>query len=434
MPLPDVQLDRRFRGLVEEATRRSPAAPRWSGHRQEGPARPQAGERAPEARLVALQAYDGERYEPLTGANGGAGFRPLGAAPQAGAALYLGFDGAFGAGLHALDVRACPMELAVEEAAAARPPASPVRASWEYWAGAAGRWRRLTVVRDGTSGLVRSGTLAFEAPVGMRTTRVGLFGSGDEPALYWLRYRLEHVGAGCGPAPRLEEVRLSTACAVGDKRGRGRGDGPLVLVRRAGAVRAAELELLAMRAPGARVRRARALPVRHPDVGLARPEAAAIPLPGAVTVLVVPDLPGSTPLPDAGTLAAVADWLHGHRLLAAELYVAAPRYRSVEIEARVVADPRCPLEDLQESLTRRLLDYFHPLRGGAAAKGWRFGGAIHFSETYRQILNTPGVARVEPEGVTTCVDGKPVEHGADVTLAADELVYSVRHTVFVSYA
>jgi hypothetical protein len=183
-----------------------------------------------------------------------------------------------------------------------------------------------------------------------------------------------------------------------------------------------------------RIRRARALPVRHPDLGLSRPEAAVIPLPGAVTVLVVTDLPASRPLPDAATLTAVAEWLLGHRLLTADLYVAGPRYRKVQIEARVVADPRCPLEELQESLTRRLLEYFHPLRGGAAAKGWPFGGAIHLSETYRQIVNTPGVTRVEAEGVTTSVDGMPVEHGADVTLAADELVYSVRHTVFVSYA
>jgi hypothetical protein len=421
MSLPDVQLDRRFRGLVAEARH-------WA--RVDPPARSAAARRSGwqdtpgPATLVSLQSWDGDRFEVLDDTDGeGRPYPPLGLAPRAGAAFYLGLDHALAAGVHSLAVRAC--RDAPEDAGAA----GAVRASWEYWAGT-GRWRRLSVLRDGTAGLTRSGTLSFQAPAGMQASRVGL--QPHDAPLFWLRYRLEHVQRAEGVvAPLLQEVVLNTVGAASTRPQPGPREAPLVLVRRSGAVRAAEIEDLATRTPGAHIRRARALPVRHPDLGMARAEATAIPIPGTVTVLVVPEDTAVKPVPGPTTLAAVAEWLLGHRLLTAELYVAARRYRMVEVEARVVADPRYRPEDVQEALTRRLLDYFHPLRGGAAGTGWTFGGAIHFSETYRQVLNTPGVARVAPEGVTTYVDGQPVEHGADVSLDADELCCSKQHAVFV---
>ncbi|HET9789579.1 MAG TPA: hypothetical protein VFP47_20760, partial [Pyrinomonadaceae bacterium] len=106
----------------------------------------------------------------------------------------------------------------------------------------------------------------------------------------------------------------------------------------------------------------------------------------------------------------------------------------VEIEARVIARSTANRGQVAEELQKMLLDYFHPLRGGANGDGWEFGGTIYFAETYRRILNTPGVARLEAGAVVTYVDGERQPACTDVFVNDDELVFSRQHTIIVSYA
>src|SRR5438046_5015303 len=109
-----------------------------------------------------------------------------------------------------------------------------------------------------------------------------------------------------------------------------------------------------------------------------------VPVPGVITVVVVPEaLPDEfKPLPSEDTLKLVSQWLNQHRLITTELYVAAPKYREVEIEARVIAQPTANSGQVAEALQKMLLDYFHPLSGGANGTGWDFGASISFAETY----------------------------------------------------
>ena len=116
-----------------------------------------------------------------------------------------------------------------------------------------------------------------------------------------------------------------------------------------------------------------------------------------------------------------------------KIYVATPKYRKVEIEVRVIASPTANSGIVQDTLTRKLLSYFHPLRGGVEGTGWEFGGKIYFSETYRQILTTEGVARLEADALMIYLDDQPMEACTDIELSPDELVYSERHRIFVSY-
>jgi hypothetical protein len=112
--------------------------------------------------------------------------------------------------------------------------------------------------------------------------------------------------------------------------------------------------------------------------------------------------------------------------------VVPPRYRKVEVEARVIARPDADSGLVQKTLEARLLAYFHPLTGGDAGEGWPFGRTVFFSETYRQILTTDGVLRVETDSFATFVDG--VSRGSeDVPLHPDELVWSDGHRVEVRY-
>ena len=78
--------------------------------------------------------------------------------------------------------------------------------------------------------------------------------------------------------------------------------------------------------------------------------------------------------------------------------------------------------------------FFNPLTGGKAGTGWDFGGTIYFSDIYRTILNTPGVARLASGAVTLYVDGVGIAPSTDVPLDADELVYSESHRITATYS
>ena len=217
---------------------------------------------------------------------------------------------------------------------------------------------------------------------------------------------------------------------------------PQEIRSRSRAVTAADFEFLATHTEGARIRRAKALPFRHPKFEPMRPAGAglpstAIPVPGVVTVIVVPDLipgiVGGKPLPTEETLTRVAQGLRNHALITTEIYAAAPRYRKVEIQAQVIVSPSASSGAVRETLTKKLLSYFHPLEGGDDGKGWEFGKKIYFAEVFRLILNTEGVIRLEADSVKIFVDDKLEKPCTDIDLDPDELVFSEKHQIEASH-
>jgi predicted phage baseplate assembly protein len=204
------------------------------------------------------------------------------------------------------------------------------------------------------------------------------------------------------------------------------------------AVTADDYVFLATQTPGARIARAAALPLTKPDTQLIRPAdgslpQAPVPIPGVVTVIVIPGVDGDPkPEPSPDTLGLVANWLDQHRIVTAELYVTGPVYRLVEIEVRVIVDPSEDIGQVSTDLDNTLLAYFHPLTGGEKGTGWGFGEPIYLSETYSQILKVNGVQRIEGT-LKTYVDGKLQPQDTDVSLQRNEIVYSLKHTLDVSY-
>ncbi|MFB9240315.1 putative baseplate assembly protein [Massilia antarctica] len=189
------------------------------------------------------------------------------------------------------------------------------------------------------------------------------------------------------------------------------------------AVSADDFELLAQQAGN--VKRAKALP-------LANPHFPGVSVPGAVTVIVVPDSDSPNPLPSDGLLRTVCAYLDARRLLTTELFVVAPRYVLVEIDAQVVVKDNADPAQVKQDVERALAAYLHPLKGGDDGLGWPFGGPLRYSKIVQRVFGVFGVDSVPR--LVLAVDGERQPECRDVpidALAAHALVYSTGHQVEV---
>jgi hypothetical protein len=193
---------------------------------------------------------------------------------------------------------------------------------------------------------------------------------------------------------------------------------PAELRSKGRAVTVEDFESLAVATPGARVKRARAIPrydPRYPGVAM----------PGSVTVIVVPDGDAPNPMPNEGTLATVCAYLDGCRLLTTELHVVPPRYQLVKVTVAAVARSDAAAGQAEQLVGASLAAYLHPLTGGEDGTGWEFGGTIYASQLARRVLDVPGVDRIVENGLTIELDGVPQPPGHDVPLGAYALAYTV---------
>lgn len=188
------------------------------------------------------------------------------------------------------------------------------------------------------------------------------------------------------------------------------------------AVTAEDFEYLAKQAGN--VKRAKALPMFHPQFPTTE-------VPGAVTVIVVPDADEPMPLPSDGLLRTVCACLDARRLVTTELYVMKPTYVQVSIRASVVVSDDADLADVSEQIRNKLLAYFHPLTGGEDKQGWPFGGTIYYSRVYQQVFDVEGVGSITT--LTILIDGDAQPVCTDVPIPAHALVYSTEHAVTVVY-
>jgi predicted phage baseplate assembly protein len=201
---------------------------------------------------------------------------------------------------------------------------------------------------------------------------------------------------------------------------------PQTLKSKNRAVTAEDFEFLAEQTPAVRIRRAKALPLVHPKFS-------GMPIPGVVTVIVVPESDAPNPIPGDATLALVCAHLNVHRLLTSEVYVVAPKYRLVQIDANIVVKPDSDLSVVKKAVEQALTGWFHPLTGGADETGWPFGGTIFYSDVYRVILQIPGVARLLDNQLVIWLDKQRQDFCRDVPLNDGELTYSLAHQISVSY-
>lgn len=168
------------------------------------------------------------------------------------------------------------------------------------------------------------------------------------------------------------------------------------------AITAADYEELALTTPGIAVRRA------HAAVGYSS-LSPCIPVPGMMTVFVVPFAPREepsdfvesafvvAPQPDPGALTEMRARLEVARLVTHEVCVRGPLYRKAWLRIDVGADAGEPAE-LRRSVASRIARFLDPLVGGDTGDGWPFGEPLRQSTLLRvaqdAIGNDGSVTRV----------------------------------------
>lgn len=134
-------------------------------------------------------------------------FRPFGADPQHGSALYLGFGPADAPVTFPQQITFLVDPVSNEEA-----HPTDARLQWEYRSSAtAQRWSPLDTYVDGSRAFTRRGYVSIAGP--RNSVFVPKVGKEDR-ALHWLRCRLVSGGYGAGQAPRVGLLRYNTAPAV----------------------------------------------------------------------------------------------------------------------------------------------------------------------------------------------------------------------------
>jgi predicted phage baseplate assembly protein len=202
--------------------------------------------------------------------------------------------------------------------------------------------------------------------------------------------------------------------------------GPILMRTRNRAVTVEDYEQLAREA-APEVARVRCVPAGEADTA-----------PGSVRVLVVPAVAGELGrlrfeqlLPDAETLARIADYLDERRVIGARVVVEPPVYQGVTVVTRLRARPRVRKSRLQAAALEALFSYFHPLLGGPDKEGWPFGRPVHVGEVYAVLQRLQGTEFVE-EALLFAADPITGDRGPAmqrIDIGRHALVFSFDHQV-----
>ena len=161
---------------------------------------------------------------------------------------------------------------------------------------------------------------------------------------------------------------------------------------------------------------------------------------GSVRVLVVPAAEADRGriefadlVPDADTVARVAESLQEVRLIGTRVLVEPPTYRGVTVVARLVARPRANRARVEADAVDALYGFLNPLTGGPDGTGWPFGRALHSGEVFAALQGVRGVDLVEDVRLfgANPVTGERGEETRRLDIPANSLVFSFGHQVRV---
>lgn len=182
---------------------------------------------------------------------------------------------------------------------------------------------------------------------------------------------------------------------------------PQLIRSRNRAVTAEDFTILAQQAGG--IAKAMAISLAHPDHPLD------VKVPGAITVVIVPDNDKMPPQPTSDEIQAVCRYLEQYRLLTTELYVKGPNYTAVHVTARVESKPYASPDLVSQAVKKAINGYLNPLT-------WGFGQEFYPTSLYGIIQNVKDVFAVPI--LEILVNNKPYDTPQlPVVLGLDTLIY-----------
>lgn len=162
---------------------------------------------------------------------------------------------------------------------------------------------------------------------------------------------------------------------------------------------------------------------RATAIALAHPEFPGVQVPGAVTVVVVPDTQDRPPRPSSDLIRYVCNYLDDFRLLTTELYVKGPIYQRISVIAQIAAKPYVAFDEVALQVNAQLARRLDPLQ-------WVFGRELYPTSLYEVILAVEGVSAVP--SLSLLVDGVPHDDLRQaVKVTADGLLYGADHEITV---
>jgi predicted phage baseplate assembly protein len=188
---------------------------------------------------------------------------------------------------------------------------------------------------------------------------------------------------------------------------------PALLSRRDRVVTPGDFESLVDGIGG--ISSAKALPLFHPDF-------TGVPVPGAITVVIVPDNQDVPPKPSSDLIRAVCELLDQKRLLTTEVFVKGPQYQEIRAEARVSANPYASFDVVSQAVIAAVNALLDPRQGV-------FGRDLFPTNIYAAILGVPDVVGVLTLNVY--VDGRRYIGLQPIPVPPDGLVYGNNHIITV---
>ena len=230
----------------------------------------------------------------------------------------------------------------------------------------------------------------------------GLINSPQGPLIGVDKVTNERAAAGGSDEETLDEILLT---------------GPSILRRRSRAVTPGDFRGIVEEIGG--VKHATAIPLFHPDHR-------GVDVPGALTVVVVPDNDDKPPRPSSDLLAAICKRLDEVRLLTTEVFVKQPVYQQVRVEARITANPYASLDAVSRAVLDALNDALKPRKQ-------KFGEGLSPANLYRVILEASADVR-SVLLLNVFVDGRRITDLKPIAVPRDGLVYGADHIITVEPA
>ena len=129
----------------------------------------------------------------------------------------------------------------------------------------------------------------------------------------------------------------------------------------------------------------------YPNRDLAADPAGKLPIPGIVSIIIVPAGNEPAPLPDPALLRCVRDFLNERKAPDAGIVLLAPEYVKVSLDIVVVPAVVHTGAGIVMQCEKVLNEFLHPITGGPDGQGWDFGRLPRESDFYALLESMRGL-------------------------------------------